>query len=273
MRESVTGGRCQHRSVEEGIDGAMAKALCPLRVLARVRNPIYAAAPGRVNRVKSERKIDGSGKRRWEMTAAAPLGSGADSARLGSAAAPPPPSQAGTSTGRWVNRENVTLGVAGEPQLHVGKPGNGAGRNPSVGEGRAERGSRAARPRVPGGRSNPLSRAGRRGMGTQICVPHLILVQEVLCQLMEGQNQSWVPLQAPPACGKQSWDLSIPSSRVPGGNSGRGGAGESKEGWSRGAQLCRGGTMSCAEMRRQHGTRINPQGLMLEIQRRWRRWG
>lgn len=166
MRESVTGGRCQHRSVEEGIDGAMAKALCPLRVLARVRNPIYAAAPGRVNRVKSERKIDGSGKRRWEMTAAAPLGSGADSARLGSAAAPPPPSQAGTSTGRWVNRENVTLGVAGEPQLHVGKPGNGAGRNPSVGEGRAERGSRAARPRVPGGRKvQPSLQSGKERNG------------------------------------------------------------------------------------------------------------
>lgn len=217
MRESVTGVRCQHHSMEEGIGGAVAKALCPLRVLARVRNRIYAAAPGRVNRVKSERKIDGSGKRRWEMTAAAPLGSGADSTRLGFAAAPSPPSQAGTSTGRWVNRENVTLGMAGEPQLHVGKPGNGAGRNLSVGEGRAERGSWAVHPRVPGGRSNPLSRAAGSGMGTQICVSHLILMQEALCQLMEGQGQSWVPLQAPPACGKQSWDLSIPSSRAPGG--------------------------------------------------------
>lgn len=83
--------------MEEGIGGAMAKALCPLRALARVCNRIYAAAPGRVNRVKSERKIDGSGKRRWEMAAASPLGSGADSARLGSAAAPTRPSEAGTS--------------------------------------------------------------------------------------------------------------------------------------------------------------------------------
>lgn len=84
--------------MEEGNGGAMAKALCPLRILARVCSRIYAAAPGRVNRVKSERKIDGSGKRRWEMAAAPPLGSGADSARLGSAAAPASPSQAGTST-------------------------------------------------------------------------------------------------------------------------------------------------------------------------------
>lgn len=40
--------------------------------------------------------------------------------------------------------------------------------------------------RVPGGRFNPLTRAGGGGMGTQICVCHLILVQEVLRQLTEG---------------------------------------------------------------------------------------
>lgn len=105
--------------------------------------------------------------------------------------------------------------MAGEPQLHVGKLGNGAGRN--LGEGRAERGLWAPHSRVPGGRFSPLTRAGRDGMGTQICVSYLILMQKVLCQLMEGQGQSCVPLQVPPACRKQSWDLSIPFSRVPGG--------------------------------------------------------
>lgn len=120
-RESVTGVTIP--SMEEGIGGAMAEALCPIRVLARVCSRINAAAPGRGNRVKSERKINGSGKRRWEMTAAPPLGSGADSARLGSAAAPSPPSQGWSQPRRWVNRENVTLGMADEPQLHVGKLG------------------------------------------------------------------------------------------------------------------------------------------------------
>lgn len=91
-RESVTGVAIP--CTEEGIGGAMAEALCPIRVLARVCNRINAGEG-----VKSERKIDGSGKRRWETTAAAPLGSGADSARLGTAAAPSPPSQAGTSPG------------------------------------------------------------------------------------------------------------------------------------------------------------------------------
>lgn len=73
----------------------------------------------------------------------------------------------------------------------------------------------AVHPRVPGGRFNPLTRVGRGEMGTQICVSHLILVQEVSAH--GGQGQSCIPLQVPPACRKQSWDLSIPFSRVPGG--------------------------------------------------------
>lgn len=46
-RESVTGVAIP--STEEGIGSAMAEALCPIRVLARVCNRINAAAPGRGN--------------------------------------------------------------------------------------------------------------------------------------------------------------------------------------------------------------------------------
>jgi len=75
------------------------------------------------------------------------------------------------------------------------------------------------------------------------------------------------PPRALPARGTRSRDLSIPSPGVPGGS----GRTPGTMGTEDGDQLCRGVTMSHAEIRWQRGTRISPWRLRSESQRRYRR--
>lgn len=68
-------------------------------------------------------------------------------------------------------------------------------------------------------------------MGTQICVSHLILMQELLCQLMEGQGQSCVPCKCHQPAESKAGTSAFLFPGCQGANSGQGGAGESKGRW------------------------------------------